>query len=167
MKFAIAVGLAAMSLSSTAPAATLAEGIQADMPQLMALYRDLHANPELSMQEVRTPAKLAAEVRKQCDRLVAVFSEDELLFIQWKRDAEAHVWLDGYEIGVKKNKKTLELVRGRHHPILDKKVPHERVHAICALLNDRDELSLALEYAGRARLIVDDIIAALAKYPEK
>src|SRR6187397_1358012 len=64
MKFAIAVGLAAMSLSTTAPAATLAEGIQADMPQLMALYRDLHANPELSMQEVRTPAKLAAEVRK-------------------------------------------------------------------------------------------------------
>jgi hippurate hydrolase len=34
------------------------------MPQLMTLYRDLHANPELSMQEVRTPAKLAAEMRK-------------------------------------------------------------------------------------------------------
>ena len=34
------------------------------MPQLMALYRDLHANPELSMQEVRTPAKLAPEMRK-------------------------------------------------------------------------------------------------------
>jgi hippurate hydrolase len=34
------------------------------MPQLMTLYRDLHANPELSMQEVRSPAKLAAEMRK-------------------------------------------------------------------------------------------------------
>jgi hippurate hydrolase len=30
----------------------------------MNLYRDLHANPELSMQEVRTPAKLAAEMKK-------------------------------------------------------------------------------------------------------
>jgi hippurate hydrolase len=30
----------------------------------MTLYRDLHANPELSMQEVRTPAKLAPEMRK-------------------------------------------------------------------------------------------------------
>jgi amidohydrolase len=30
----------------------------------MTLYRDLHANPELSMQEVRSPAKLAAEMRK-------------------------------------------------------------------------------------------------------
>jgi hippurate hydrolase len=64
MKISIAAGLAAMTLSSMTSAATLAEGIKADMPQLMALYRDLHANPELSMQEVRTPAKLAAEVRK-------------------------------------------------------------------------------------------------------
>ena len=64
MKSAIAIGVAAMTLSSMAPAATIAEAVQADMPQLMTLYRDLHANPELSMQEVRTPAKLAAEMRK-------------------------------------------------------------------------------------------------------
>src|SRR5215213_26422 len=54
----------AMTLSSPASAAALSDAIGADMPQLMALYRDLHANPELSMQEVRTPAKLAAEMRK-------------------------------------------------------------------------------------------------------
>ena len=35
-----------------------------DMPALMALYRDLHANPELSMQETRAPAKLAAEAQQ-------------------------------------------------------------------------------------------------------
>ncbi len=33
------------------------------MPQLMALYRDLHANPELSLHEVKTAAKLAAAAR--------------------------------------------------------------------------------------------------------
>ena len=49
--------------ASPAPAA-LADDIRADMPGLMAVYRDLHANPELSMQEARTPAKLAAEARK-------------------------------------------------------------------------------------------------------
>src|SRR5215213_7293871 len=54
----------AMTLSSPASAAALSDAIGADMPQLMALYRDLHANPELSMQEVRTPAKLAPEMRK-------------------------------------------------------------------------------------------------------
>jgi amidohydrolase len=55
---------AAMILTSPATAATLSESIRADMPQLMSLYRDIHTNPELSMQEVRTPAKLAPEMRK-------------------------------------------------------------------------------------------------------
>jgi amidohydrolase len=55
---------AAMTAPSPASAATLQESIRADMPMLLALYRDIHANPELSMQEVRTPAKLAPEMRK-------------------------------------------------------------------------------------------------------
>src|SRR3954447_3375501 len=55
---------AAMTVTTPAAAATLSDSIKADMPQLMALYRDLHTNPELSMQEVRTPAKLAPEMRK-------------------------------------------------------------------------------------------------------
>jgi amidohydrolase len=55
---------AAMTVSTPSLSATLSESIRADMPQLMALYRDIHANPELSMQEVRTPAKLAPEMRK-------------------------------------------------------------------------------------------------------
>ena len=38
--------------------------VQAELPALMTLYRDLHANPELSMQEARTAAILAAEARK-------------------------------------------------------------------------------------------------------
>src|SRR5204863_2865555 len=56
--------LAASILATPSLAATLNEAVRADMPQLMTLYRDLHANPELSMQEVRSPAKLAAEARK-------------------------------------------------------------------------------------------------------
>src|SRR3954469_12180459 len=64
MKTLLWLAAAAMNASTPAAAASLQESIRADMPQLMTLYRDLHANPELSMQEVRTPAKLAAEVRK-------------------------------------------------------------------------------------------------------
>jgi amidohydrolase len=56
--------LAGAALASPAYSAVLSDSIRADMPQLMTLYRDLHANPELSMQEVRTPAKLAPEMRK-------------------------------------------------------------------------------------------------------
>jgi hippurate hydrolase len=64
MKLKLAIGIGALMASNTAPAAALSDAIRADMPQLMTLYRDLHANPELSMQEVRTPAKLASEMRK-------------------------------------------------------------------------------------------------------
>ena len=51
-------------IAAPTQAATIGEAVRADMPSLMAMYRDFHANPELSMQEVRTPAKLAAEMKK-------------------------------------------------------------------------------------------------------
>ena len=55
---------AALAVATPAPAATLAEAVRADMPQLMTLYRDFHANPELSRREIRSAAILAAEARK-------------------------------------------------------------------------------------------------------
>jgi len=64
MKILLLSAVAAMTLPTPTDAAALSDAIKADMPQLMALYRDLHANPELSMQEVRTPAKLAPEMKK-------------------------------------------------------------------------------------------------------
>ena len=64
MKSLLWLAAAAMTLSTPADAEALSDAIRADMPQLLTLYRDLHANPELSMQEVRTPAKLAPEMRK-------------------------------------------------------------------------------------------------------
>ena len=64
MKNLLWLAAAAMTVSTPASAAALTDAIRADMPMLMNLYRDLHANPELSMQEVRTPAKLAPEMRK-------------------------------------------------------------------------------------------------------
>src|SRR5687767_11171464 len=64
MKLKLALSVAVLMAASPAPAATLSDAIRADMPQLLTLYRDLHANPELSMQEVRTAAKLAPEMRK-------------------------------------------------------------------------------------------------------
>ena len=52
-------------MNEAAPAVGgLSDAIRADLPLLMELYRDLHANPELSLQEVRTPAKLAPQARE-------------------------------------------------------------------------------------------------------
>lgn len=46
--------------ASPAYADELSDAVAADMPELMALYRHLHANPELSFQEEQTAARLAA-----------------------------------------------------------------------------------------------------------
>ena len=58
--------LAAFGLIAATPAAAdpLADAVKADMPSLLAIYRDLHANPELSFEEVKSAARLAAEARK-------------------------------------------------------------------------------------------------------
>src|SRR6476620_11509358 len=64
MKKLLLAAIAAMNVTPAASAAALTDAIRGDMPMLMNLYRDLHANPELSMQEVRTPAKIAPEMRK-------------------------------------------------------------------------------------------------------
>lgn len=61
-----AIGLLA-TVSTSALAATAQEDVSAtiarDLPGLMTVYRDLHAHPELSMQEVRSAALLAKAAR--------------------------------------------------------------------------------------------------------
>ena len=47
-----------------AQADELRDAVAADMPGLMELYRDLHAHPELSFQEVETAKKLATRMRE-------------------------------------------------------------------------------------------------------
>jgi hippurate hydrolase len=64
LPFALALSLAMPLAASPAAADPLTEGIKADLPDLLAIYRDLHANPELSFQETRSAARLAAEARK-------------------------------------------------------------------------------------------------------
>lgn len=61
---AIGGALALTLAAQPALADDLRSDVQADMPALMELYRDLHANPELSFEEVRTSKKLA-EIARQ------------------------------------------------------------------------------------------------------
>src|SRR5882672_7795578 len=43
--------------------AAIEKSVEADYPKLDALYKDIHAHPELAFQEVKTAAKLAVEMR--------------------------------------------------------------------------------------------------------
>lgn len=58
--------LAALVLLVSSPlrAEPLADQIRSDLPGLMAIYRDLHANPELSFAERRSAGIMAAAARK-------------------------------------------------------------------------------------------------------
>lgn len=60
----LAAMLCALVMASSASAQELQSAIRQDLPSLMDIYRDLHANPELSMQETRSAARLAAEARR-------------------------------------------------------------------------------------------------------
>ncbi|MGA2017654.1 MAG: amidohydrolase [Opitutaceae bacterium] len=61
---AAALALASQPLSGApALAAPVQARLDADYPSLEALYRDLHSHPELSLMEVRTSARVAAELR--------------------------------------------------------------------------------------------------------
>lgn len=58
------MGAAALALAAPATGQTLGGEVEKQMPSLMAIYKDLHANPELSFMEVRSAGILAAEARK-------------------------------------------------------------------------------------------------------
>jgi amidohydrolase len=53
-----------LTLVATLLAASALDGLDQMYPQLDALYLDLHKNPELSMKEQRTSARMAEELRK-------------------------------------------------------------------------------------------------------
>src|SRR6202795_134908 len=42
---------------------TIERSVESDYPKLDALYKNIHAHPEIAFQEVKTAAKLAAEMR--------------------------------------------------------------------------------------------------------
>ena len=56
--------MVALAIATPAQADTLRDAVKREMPSLMELYRDLHANPELSFQEFKTAAKLATEAKR-------------------------------------------------------------------------------------------------------
>lgn len=58
------LGLITALTSAPLQADPLAEAVKADLPGLIAIYRDLHVHPELSFKEGRSAAIMAAEARK-------------------------------------------------------------------------------------------------------
>jgi hippurate hydrolase len=64
MKRLLGAGVLACVLAAPLQAQDIRKAVDIDLPSLMEIYRDLHANPELSFQEFRTSSKLAAEAKR-------------------------------------------------------------------------------------------------------
>jgi amidohydrolase len=64
MRHFLGSALALAAFTSPAVADPIRDAVTADMPSLMTIYRDLHQTPELSFQEVKTAAKMAAEMKR-------------------------------------------------------------------------------------------------------
>ncbi len=60
---AVAVSPVRAELDVAKLKASIETSVEADYPKLEALYKDIHAHPEVAFQEVKTAAKLAAEMR--------------------------------------------------------------------------------------------------------
>ena len=60
---ALSLGPVHADMDVPALKAAIEKSFEADYPKLDALYKDIHAHPELAFQEVKTAAKLAAEMR--------------------------------------------------------------------------------------------------------
>nr|WP_047169009.1 amidohydrolase [Sphingomonas sp. Y57] len=58
------LALAVACVAAPSQADPLGEAVKADLPNLIAIYRDLHANPELSFKEGRSAGIMAAEAKK-------------------------------------------------------------------------------------------------------
>jgi hippurate hydrolase len=52
-----------LAVAAPAHADPLSDAVKADLPALVSLYRDFHAQPELSRQEVKTAARLVREIK--------------------------------------------------------------------------------------------------------
>lgn len=55
--------LLSLLVTSSLAAADVASVVKQELPSLVTLYKELHANPELSMHEVETAARIAKELR--------------------------------------------------------------------------------------------------------
>lgn len=107
-------------------------------------------------------SELSARVHDACVNLRDAFTEDERLVIQWKRDDESHVELTAYEPREENGK-----INWMRRTTVIGPVHHDRIHdAVRVARNGRDDTEVAAEFAARAAIRIDKMIAALERYPD-
>jgi len=94
----------------------IAKTVETELPDLKKLYQHLHANPELSLQEVQTSARIAEELKKAGFEVTANFGGHGVIAVMKNGDGPT-VWvrsdLDGLPITEKTGLPYASAVRTR------------------------------------------------------
>jgi hypothetical protein len=89
-------------------------------------------------------------------RAMALLSEDDLVYVKFRRDTEAHIWQDSYRPrpGGKKARRPTQNVFGHPWPLPQL---NERIDQ---LLRSVDERALAVDLARRLLPVVPEVVTA-------
>ncbi len=117
--------------------------IDNELPDLVKLYKDLHENPELSLQEVRTSAKMAAELKSAGFEVTAKFGGYGVVGVLKNGDGPTvlvRADMDGLPIIEKTGLPYASKVRVRNKEGVEVGVMHacgHDVHMSCFIVADR------------------------------
>jgi hypothetical protein len=120
---------------------------------LHEIYERLFASNTFAVQNGATPTASIAEFLGAIEQVASLFSDDERIYIQYRRDVECHPLQLNYEFQVNKSGGTRERF---HHKLLAKTVPVSLEEFSSAtkrvLATVRHEIDLARVFAGRCWL---------------
>ncbi len=94
--------------------------------------------------------------------LLALFDEDERIYIHYRRDTEGHIWQDSYQLSGHVDKP--KLVEDRFYFLLGRNVSHDDAHKSTQTVLRRypvNELAIAVDFARRARPRILALVEAL------
>lgn len=116
-------------------------------------------------------AAMFGRVVERCEALKALFSEDELIWLQYRRDAEGHIWQESYEIGVKGLGSGAKIKETRRYEVIDKTLNVEetmlRMRALLRkhgnTLNSAED-NIAINFARRSAVSIRAIAESLRPF---
>jgi hypothetical protein len=144
--------------------------------RLYGLFQEVRANFAESLntfEDASAGKQVSPELLGHMDRLrislaalakaMELLSEDDLLYLKYRRDCEAHVWQDAYRLRVTRGGKNLrekQTVFGRDWPIDEL---NERIRQMLVKYQVSED-SIAVDFARRLHPVMPEVLAACERY---
>lgn len=97
------------------------------------------------------------------DKVMGRLSADELLYLKYRRDTEAHVWQDAYRLGLTKSQKNLSEKRRVFGSDWQIDELNERIRQMLLKFNVNED-AIAVDFARRLHPGMTDVVEACTRY---